>query len=399
MHSIARPLGRVRVVGAVLRTRDDAMRDRLLEAAIRRAGPTPASGRGLDELVAAMGGRAVPQAQETAHTPRTLGVGEPSWDPAAAVPEQAASSAVVAAAPPSIALELLRRRAARRLQAAAEQRVLDELGERVCARLEMHSRVTLRNGNGMLERWAYARRMRAGPADDPLLPPPYSTAADVPDLVAELEAAGAPPDRAAAAAASLGSAAAEARLWIARQRRRAAEPRGVTIRPLQRDAPGSAGAAVARGEQWPFDGTPPPPPSSQYEVGCAGVKLVINAAHLLKLHELYCRTSGVRTPILGEAGAPFRSALFCLLLRYDTLGGDGFQASLSPRAFDVLRDHFGVKAECFASPLNTRCAAAEPRAADHPSRCAPPTHPLFPRPPPPLPSAQLRPLLLRFPRR
>ena len=50
----------------------------------------------------------------------------------------------------------------------------------------------------------------------------------------------------------------------------------------------------------------------------------------------------------------FRSSAFCAIQRYESLGGAGLQAALSPRAFDVLRSRFGVQAECFASPLNCR---------------------------------------------
>jgi hypothetical protein len=47
------------------------------------------------------------------------------------------------------------------------------------------------------------------------------------------------------------------------------------------------------------------------------------------------------------------TAIFKLLLRYDTLGASGFQAALPPVAFDALQAVFGIQMECFASPLNS----------------------------------------------
>jgi hypothetical protein len=45
--------------------------------------------------------------------------------------------------------------------------------------------------------------------------------------------------------------------------------------------------------------------------------------------------------------------LYNQVLRYETLGAPGYQASLPGKTFDVLRECFGVQMECFASPLNT----------------------------------------------
>ena len=46
--------------------------------------------------------------------------------------------------------------------------------------------------------------------------------------------------------------------------------------------------------------------------------------------------------------------LFCLLARYDSLSGDthGFQGAVPRHVFDELSRSFGVRHECFASPLN-----------------------------------------------
>ena len=48
----------------------------------------------------------------------------------------------------------------------------------------------------------------------------------------------------------------------------------------------------------------------------------------------------------------FHARLFALLLRYKSIQGYGFQASVGPGAFETLRDAIGAGTECFASPLN-----------------------------------------------
>ncbi|KAJ3134713.1 mRNA (2'-O-methyladenosine-N(6)-)-methyltransferase [Physocladia obscura] len=52
--------------------------------------------------------------------------------------------------------------------------------------------------------------------------------------------------------------------------------------------------------------------------------------------------------------ANFSNALMTLLLRYQSILGHGFQASVPNVAFNVLQREFGVDFECFASPLNCR---------------------------------------------
>lgn len=48
----------------------------------------------------------------------------------------------------------------------------------------------------------------------------------------------------------------------------------------------------------------------------------------------------------------FHARLFALLLRYKSIHGYGFQASVGPEVFHLLRRTVGVQVECFASPLN-----------------------------------------------
>ncbi|ETO72570.1 hypothetical protein F441_11231 [Phytophthora nicotianae CJ01A1] len=93
----------------------------------------------------------------------------------------------------------------------------------------------------------------------------------------------------------------------------------------------------------------------QLTYGHLTVKL--SADHFAKLREMFARKQG-----LGGDGSnmalkvqrQFESALFCLLLRYDSLDGGGFQAALNEECFDMLLKEFDCKMECFASPLNCR---------------------------------------------
>jgi hypothetical protein len=48
----------------------------------------------------------------------------------------------------------------------------------------------------------------------------------------------------------------------------------------------------------------------------------------------------------------FLEDLFCLLVRYESLEGFGYQAAITDEVFDCLMKNFGVDTECFASPLN-----------------------------------------------
>eukprot|EP01064_Diplonema_japonicum_P030383 TRINITY_DN5165_c0_g1_i4.p1 TRINITY_DN5165_c0_g1~~TRINITY_DN5165_c0_g1_i4.p1 ORF type:complete len:426 (+),score=72.58 TRINITY_DN5165_c0_g1_i4:404-1681(+) len=50
----------------------------------------------------------------------------------------------------------------------------------------------------------------------------------------------------------------------------------------------------------------------------------------------------------------FDSDVFKVVLRYDSLGGHGYQAGLTGEAFDVLHKSMNVTCEAFASPLNCR---------------------------------------------
>merc|ERR1712137_781955 len=55
---------------------------------------------------------------------------------------------------------------------------------------------------------------------------------------------------------------------------------------------------------------------------------------------------------LGEGEASFVDAAFCCLLRYQSVLQKGFQGACTAEMFAALRQSFGARFECFASPLN-----------------------------------------------
>ena len=84
----------------------------------------------------------------------------------------------------------------------------------------------------------------------------------------------------------------------------------------------------------------------------------VTKTHLGKLRALYCRTCRRGKPLSEDVTsseyATFAYCVFALLLRYESLGGAGYQAALGEDAFDVLNARLAVSCECFASPLNAR---------------------------------------------
>jgi hypothetical protein len=74
---------------------------------------------------------------------------------------------------------------------------------------------------------------------------------------------------------------------------------------------------------------------------------VVSVPHLEQLRALYATHS------TDDAGAQhFNRRVFCLLKRYEAVGGPTYQCSVTRTTFDVLRAEFGVTKECFASPFN-----------------------------------------------
>jgi hypothetical protein len=78
----------------------------------------------------------------------------------------------------------------------------------------------------------------------------------------------------------------------------------------------------------------------------------LNSSRLNKLQYDYTRTTGltIQTPV--QSDQLFLRRLWCMLSRYDTISGAGYQAALPEDAFHILQKKFGVQHECYASPLN-----------------------------------------------
>jgi len=74
---------------------------------------------------------------------------------------------------------------------------------------------------------------------------------------------------------------------------------------------------------------------------------VISGSHLQELRRLYAThcTEDAQAALFGRR-------LFCMLKRYEAVGGPTYQCSVTRWTFDVLRAEFGVTKECFASPFN-----------------------------------------------
>lgn len=94
--------------------------------------------------------------------------------------------------------------------------------------------------------------------------------------------------------------------------------------------------------------------------------LKLNHQHYRKLRTMFYRSlvhhskassTSSSTDLTSQQEVAFHRALFCVLARYHTQGGHGFQAACTEHVFDVLYSRFGVNLECFASPLNCRYSA------------------------------------------
>ena len=91
----------------------------------------------------------------------------------------------------------------------------------------------------------------------------------------------------------------------------------------------------------------------------SGIKnkiLKLNNAHYARLKSQYTRVTSKRGPTPSKFDeVVFHKRVYIVLSRYRSLLGHGFQAALNEHSFRVLLNHFGVKFECFASPLNSTC--------------------------------------------
>eukprot|EP00606_Chrysophyceae_sp_TOSAG23-5_P000708 GSChrysophyteH2.ASY1.ANO1.48.1 assembled CDS len=119
-------------------------------------------------------------------------------------------------------------------------------------------------------------------------------------------------------------------------------------------------AEPATGTGTPGTGTPGTGPTGTGPPGTGkrakGRELLkLNPSHLDKLRAQYERASG-RSLDTPEDEQEFLNRVFCLLARYQTIQGHGFQAAVAELAFGVLHKDLGVDLEVFASPLNSTFA-------------------------------------------
>ncbi|CAE7312296.1 Pcif1 [Symbiodinium natans] len=170
------------------------------------------------------------------------------------------------------------------------------------------------------ERWWLSVRDHTG-GPDPLIPTPQK--AEDPTLVTDLERAGFSRTAACGVARRLASksAASAASLAASKESKQGSKE----IVELQRSSDGD-----------------------EVQLFCksAGARVRFSAfayKKLKKLYEFHQRRNGC---------SRLEEAAVVLGLRYQALGGTGFQLALPAAAWNVLQTDFAVQAECFASPFN-----------------------------------------------
>ena len=96
---------------------------------------------------------------------------------------------------------------------------------------------------------------------------------------------------------------------------------------------------------------------------CVKPSVRVTEATIEKLRALHARHSSCEadedptaaaaaTATTATTATAFELRLFAVLLRYEAIGGAGFQAALGGSVFRELQTSLGVNFECFASPLN-----------------------------------------------
>eukprot|EP00873_Tetraselmis_striata_P026365 jgi/Tetstr1/446629/TSEL_034152.t1 len=310
---------------ACVRKGDAVKKQRAPDGAERQAragiGPTPPAAT-----------RKVPE-ESTKSEPKP-GLEQPVYGSTETKPEQLLVGVIrpAALALPNPVVELRRQEAVQRLQRAVEN---------TCRKLRV------RYVNKLFENWILQSPAQAKDntlTDDPVLSGPASC----PDRLAEgLRTAGAPPGPSAAAAKQLcQQAQAAMKDLLSFARRGEGTTRASEISASDSIATGKKArqALIERcGNKAALRGK---------ELHLGQVKLRVNEEHLEKLRLLYKRHGPA-----GASDSDFLRAVFCLIVRYNTLQGGschggGMQAALTEEAFDVLHQVMGTTMECFASPLN-----------------------------------------------
>ena len=317
----------------------------------------------LDALLSGLKQDAVKGAEEGVDThdagalaPVTTIAASGMWDASITVPATIRSMSACSrgrpSARPSAIVEVLRRKAMSKLHAKLESLVVEKCGSAVARNLALKSSITLRNGDATFDRWVLSsqlgdiagatiavapkpqqeaeyhhRHRKKAPVHDPLLPVCAGANAG---LVAELCKAGSPRDTALEVASAMSAASARAAEAVAR-RGADLQRRGRRRCKVIIDEP--AGVARMRAGK----------------ASCA-----VTLSHYRKLRELYDASGSGAALSSREVEEDFNERVAALAVRYEALGGSGYQAACPGAVFDALRDHFSVRMECFASPFNCR---------------------------------------------
>lgn len=281
---------------------------------------------------------------------------------------------------PFPAREVWLAKALRKLHYALELACERHAGRAVMAKLELKSSATIRNGDSLFEQWhfsALARSTDAGRVGP--LPDAAGLAAAQPVL-----------ERALAKHASDAVAALVAEAFTQKAVKSVASLKPPTDSTERRSGSGLRISRVAPKLKLKKKHRPEPKPEPNSKdkkkqkkgdktsaranggivsIACGSAELSLSEAHFDKLralHELNRPWSDAGSSDAGSSAAGSGSSVeavsdeavaadvFSALQRYTGIGGAGFQAALTPAVFDVLASRMGVRAECFASPLNCR---------------------------------------------
>lgn len=302
--------------------------------------------------VAGSGGDESQSTGAALHNRRALFAHAAMWDASVAPPACAVACSEVGSAvkrgddsvmtSPSPVVEALRKKAVRVLHARLETLVAEKCGSAVLGSLALKSSVTLRNGDATFDRWLLSSMLRRGASStaggqsvslDPLLP---TDGAPNSGLVDELVKAGSEQSAATTVAEVMAQTSHKMALSLTRQQLGVAR-RAAAVTKVMADA----AARVVR-------------------VKCGKKAYKVGADHYTKLRELYQCHASTPEPLTASARWPreqearFRDQLASLIIRYEALGGSGYQAACSAAVFDVMHRRFAVAMECFASPFNCR---------------------------------------------
>jgi len=194
----------------------------------------------------------------------------------------------------------------------------------------------------VLDKWHFAVIRRAQASDDPLLPAELgiSDLLDVENLLAD-ELVGEGLSRASADSVSA---------WHRKQYVKASKTLAKKLKRRRLAGDSYAGGPVSCTSP-SQDGSDGLLTLSQGEE----LRVQIHCAQLAKLRALSMGAGGG-----GSADeTQFLLATLCLLVRYQALGGGGFQCAIPPPVFTCLEELWGIKCEGFASPLNCRLSAGQ----------------------------------------